>query len=380
MKKKILLLFVVFVCVVGCTKNLEKKKVPSTQKKETKEELAKELFEDYYPQAQKKVESMTIEEKVGQLFLARMNQDTFASEISQFHPGGYILFARDFEGETKDSIRAKINKYQEISAIPLVMAVDEEGGTVTQVSRYPNFRSSRFASSQQLYSQGGFEAIINTEIEKIALLKDLGLNLNLAPVADVSTNPNDYMYSRSFGHDASLTSEYIRQVVRINYQNNFADSLKHFPGYGSNVDTHTGIAIDERSCENFITNDFLPFQAGISESVPTILVSHNIVKSIDESYPSSLSSRIHEILRDDLKFSGLIITDDLSMDAISQYTNDENSAVLAVKAGNDFIITSNLQTDYDAVLKAVEEGKITISKLDIAVRRILAFKYRYHIA
>ena len=309
-----------------------------------------------------------------------MNQDVVESEIQTFHPGGYVLFARDFENETKESITAKIKKYQQLTTTPMIMAVDEEGGTVTRVSRFPNFRSMRFQSNQELYAQGGFDMIIATEKEKVSLLRELGLNLNLAPVADISINPNDYMYSRSFGQDAISTSNFIKYVVQTNYENQFASCLKHFPGYGSNIDTHTGIAIDERSYESFLENDFLPFQAGIKEKVPTILVSHNIVKSMDESSPASLSYKVHQILREQLKFSGLIITDDLAMDAISNYTNDENSAVLAIKAGNDLVITSNLQTDYEAVLKALHDGKISSSIIENALKRIIAFKYAYHIA
>lgn len=376
--KKGWILFLILLLLVGCDKKVEKEKKSVSNSE--KVIVEKDLFEKYYQEAEKKIVNMTLEEKVGQLFLARMNQDVAESEIQTFHPGGYILFARDFENETKESITDKIKKYQQLSATPMIMAVDEEGGIVTRVSRFPSFRSTRFKSNQELYAQGGFDMIIATEKEKISLLRELGLNLNLAPVADISMNPNDYMYNRSFGQDAASTSNFIKYVVQTNYENQFASCLKHFPGYGSNADTHTGIAIDERSYENFLESDFLPFQAGIKEEVPTILVSHNIVKSMDESYPASLSYKVHQILRNQLKFSGLIITDDLAMDAISKYTNDENSAVLAIKAGNDLVITSNLQADYEAVLKALQDGKISSSIMENALKRVIAFKYAYHIA
>lgn len=339
-----------------------------------------ELFGAYYEQAEERLKKMSKEEKIGQLFLARMDQNTIFSEISSFYPGGYVLFARDFEGETKASISAKIKSYQEKSKTPLVMAVDEEGGSVTRVSRYQSFRKSRFASNQELYGRGGFRLIEETEREKVSLLKEIGVNLNLAPVADVSTHPQDYIYKRSLGQDASTTSEYITGIVKVDRELQFADCLKHFPGYGNNVDTHTGIAIDERSYDTFVQNDYLPFQAGINEKVPTILVSHNIMKSIDDTLPSSLSFKVHQELREKLKFTGLIMTDDLAMDAISKYTHDDPSAVLAVLAGNDLIITSNLSGDYQAVLEAYDSGKIEQKTLDTSVRRILAFKYAYHIA
>ena len=256
-----------------------------------------ELFGAYYEQAEKKLKNMSKEEKVGQLFLARMDQNTIFSELSSFYPGGYVLFARDFEGENKASISAKIKSYQEKSSIPLVMAVDEEGGSVTRVSRYGSFRKNRFASNQELYKKGGFSLVEETEREKVSLLREIGLNLNLAPVADVSNDPRDYIYKRSFGQDAITTCEYIKRLVELDKKLQFAACLKHFPGYGNNVDTHTGIAIDEREYDTFIQNDYLPFQAGINEKVPTILVSHNIVKSIDDTLPASLSFKVHQELR-----------------------------------------------------------------------------------
>lgn len=341
-------------------------------------QVKKELFGTYYEKAEEQLKNMSLEEKVGQLFLARMN-DEREEEIKSIHPGGYVLFAKDFENKTKEMVKEEITKYQGQSKIPLILAVDEEGGTVTRVSRYKNFRSSKFPSNRELYQEGGFEKIEQIETEKIALLKELGLNLNLAPVADISTNINDYMYKRSLGQDKIVTSEFIQRVVKLDNDKNFASCLKHFPGYGNNVDTHTGIAIDNRAYASFTENDYLPFQAGIKEGVPAILVSHNIITALDETMPSSLSKTVHKELREKLEFTGLIITDDLIMDAIKKYKGEENSAVLAVLALNDLIITSNLKEDYEAVLNAVKNEKIDIETIDIAVRRIIAFKYQYHI-
>lgn len=369
MKKLFLVVFLFL--IVGCTYFLPEEKIS----KKSEQKIG--LFKINQEQLQNKMKAMSLEEKVGQLFLARMDSETINEEIKKYYPGGYVLFARDFEGETKESMKEKISGYQKQSKIPLIMAVDEEGGIVTRVSRFQAFREQRFASSQELYEQGGYSLIEEVEQEKIALLKSLGLNLNLAPVADISTNPEDYIYSRSFGKDKMLTSEYVRRVVSVNYQNHFANSLKHFPGYGNNVDTHTGIAIDEKAYQDLEENDYLPFQAGIKEKVPTILVSHNIVKALDEKYPASLSPKIHQELRRKLNFQGLIITDDLSMDAILDYTHSENSAVLAVQAGNDLIITSDFATDYQAVLDAVRKKKIKTNVIHEAVERILAFKSYY---
>ena len=203
--------------------------------------------------------------------------------------------------------------------------------------------------------------------------------MNLAPVADVSTSSNDYIYARSYGKGAEETAEYVGSVVQTMNNSGILSTLKHFPGYGNNVDTHTGIAIDERSYETFETSDFLPFESGISSGAPIILVSHNIVKCMDEQNPASLSENVHNILRDELGFTGLIITDDLSMDAVKEYADNGRAAVQAVKAGNDMIISSDFVKQKQEVVSAVESGEISEEIIDTAVKRILACKMTYKI-
>ena len=216
------------------------------------------------------------------------------------------------------------------------------------------------------------------ENEKINLLKSIGVNLNLAPVVDISTSPNDFIYSRSFGLDAKETSIFAKNMVKYSSNNNFSSSLKHFPGYGNNVDTHTGVAIDNREYEVFEKSDYLPFKAGIDEGVPFILISHNIVNSIDSNYPSSLSNKvITGELRNKLKFTGIVVTDDLDMDAVKSYATDGNAATLAINAGADMIITSDYINMYNEILNSVSTNIIDISVIDEAVRRIIAWKLSY---
>ncbi|MHB8130095.1 MAG: glycoside hydrolase family 3 N-terminal domain-containing protein, partial [Mobilitalea sp.] len=195
-----------------------------------------------------------------------------------------------------------------------------------------------------------------------------------APVCDVSTDPLDFIFNRSFGKNAVDTSEYVKTVVSTMNSEGIGSTLKHFPGYGNNVDTHTGIATDSRSYDSFLESDFLPFQAGIETGAGSILISHNIVNSMDENYPASLSSKIHKILREDLDFNGVIMTDDLSMDAIKQYTNDENAAVLAILAGNDLIVASNFDIQIPAVITAVKDNTISEERINESVMRILLWK------
>lgn len=198
--------------------------------------------------------------------------------------------------------------------------------------------------------------------------------MNLAPVCDISTDPKDFIYQRSFGKDAKETSEYIKTVVTQMKEENMGVTLKHFPGYGNNVDTHTGIAIDKRSYDTFTNSDFLPFKEGIAAGADSILVSHNIITCMDEQYPASLSPKVHEILRNELSFNGVIMTDDLDMDAVQEYAENGNVAVQAILAGNDLLILSDFEQQISAVLSAVEENVISESRLDESVTRILLWK------
>ena len=150
--------------------------------------------------------------------------------------------------------------------------------------------------------------------------------------------------------------------------------LKHFPGYGSNADTHTGIAVDQRPMETFETADLLPFKAGIEAGTPFVLVSHNIVNCMDPELPASLSPAVHKILREECGFDGIAITDDLAMDAVKAYAKDGAVAVLALQAGNDMIVTTDYRTQIPAVIAAVQEGTLDESVIDDACLRVLRCK------
>lgn len=333
-----------------------------------------ELFAEGYPEAQELLENMTLEEKVAQVFLFRCPSENALAAVQTYQPGGFMLFAKDFDGKTAEQIRTELESYQQASKIPMFLAVDEEGGTVVRVSRNANLAPKPFQSPQQVFQSGGMQAIVDDTVQKTQLLQSLGLNVNLAPVADVSTNPSDFMYARTFGQGAAETADYVKNSVATYNQQRMACALKHFPGYGNNVDTHTGIAVDHRPYETFMESDFLPFAAGIEEGAPMVLVSHNIVNCMDSEHPASFSPEVHRVLREDLGFTGLILTDDLSMEAIPAYTGGENPCAAAINAGNDLLLSSDLQADYNALLAAVQDGTVTEERLDESVLRILAMK------
>ncbi len=320
------------------------------------------------------LQHMTAEQKVRQMFIgAFKNGESILQETPAL--GGYILFSRDFENRTKDEAAAFIADCQKASDIPLLIGVDEEGGEVNRISKYSAYRSSPFLSPQALFREGGFEQIEEDTKEKCSLLSSLGINVNFAPVCDIAESPNDFIYTRTFAGDAQTTSEYVRRVVTVMKEENIASVLKHFPGYGGSADTHTGLAQDDRSLETFKTRDFLPFQAGIEAGADVILVAHTIVSSIDAEHPASISSAVHRILREDMNFNGIVITDDLAMQGILDYVGDE-AALLAIEAGNDLLCCTNYTEQLPAVLNAVSDGRISEERLNESVLRILTLKIR----
>lgn len=332
------------------------------------------LWAKYRSQAEGILSSMTLEEKAGQLFFIRCPSVDTVEQIAAFHPGGILMFGQDFAGLNAEQTIEKITSYQQASAFPLLIGVDEEGGTVARVSSNPLLRQTRFPSPQQLFNRGGMSAIISDAEEKSRLLLSLGINVNLAPVCDVSTMPIDFIYNRTLGQDAAHTAGYVDMVVGVMKKEGIGCVLKHFPGYGNNLDTHTGIAYDYRPLETFESSDFLPFQAGIQAGAGCVLVSHNIVSAMDSVNPASLSPEVHRILREKLGFQGVILTDDLSMDAIRMYTEGENAAVQAVAAGNDMLIVSDYSRQIPAVLQAVQDGRLDESLIDGAVVHVLCWK------
>ena len=319
--------------------------------------------------------TMTVEEKVGQMFFVRCPDTGAVEAVSQYKLGGYILFGRDFKDKTAEQVRNDISSYQSASGVPLLIGTDEEGGTVVRASSNPNLFSHRGLSPQALFAEGGMDSIIQDARQKSVTLLGLGVNVNLAPVADVSTDPNDFIYDRSFGQDAQATAEYVSNVVKTMDAEGIGSVLKHFPGYGNNVDTHTGVAIDERPYETFQTSDYLPFTAGIQAGADAVLVSHNVMSCVDNQLPASLSPAVHNELRSTLGFQGVIMTDDLAMDAVAAYAGDQSPAVMAVKAGNDMIITTDFQTQIPEVVQAVKSGEIDEAQIDQSVTRVLQWKY-----
>lgn len=380
--KRLLILFILLLALAGCADS-RKDMVPQTEPLPSETEVLPVTTEPLPIETlpaetipadpiQDMVDQMSPEERVGQIFLAGCNETVATEHIAQYHFGGMILFGANFRSDA--SADQKITNFQNVSRIPMLIAVDEEGGTVNRGSCFSHYRETPFASVRNLYNGGGMDWVLYQEAEKCALLGSLGINVNLGPVCDITTDPGAFMYRRSLGQNAAITSDCITQIVQLKNENNIGTALKHFPGYGNNADTHTGIAVDSRSLGELENNDLLPFMAGIEAGCGAVLVSHTIVECLDPDLPASLSPAVHQYLRNTMDFQGVIITDDLRMEAITDLYGPGEAAVLAVLAGNDLLCATEYTEQYEAVLAAVLTGRIDEDTLNSAVRNVLEWK------
>ncbi|MGX8692534.1 MAG: glycoside hydrolase family 3 N-terminal domain-containing protein [Clostridia bacterium] len=324
--------------------------------------------------AERRLASMSLEEKVCQMLMLCSSDEAELAEAASLGAGGLCLYADSFAGRDRDAVLAMTQELQAAARIPLLLAVDEEGGTVCRVSSNPLLRPTPFAAPRTLFRQGGWPLVESDTEEKAALLLSLGLNVNLAPVADVPLNPWNYIYDRSFSTDPAEAADYVRLAVTVMKREGIGCALKHFPGYGGSADTHAGQAVDERPYEAFAEGDFLPFAAGIEAGADAVLVSHNIVRCMDETAPASLSPAVHRILREELGFSGVVLCDDLRMEAITQFTGGRNAAVDAALAGSDLLCCGDFNGSAQALLAAAEDGLLPEARIDASVLRILRWK------
>lgn len=324
------------------------------------------IFNKFYDRAISRVHTMSLDEKIKQVLLARYN-DSYIEDV-----GGYIFFAKDFKGKNETSVKKMISTLQDKSDIPFLIAVDEEGGSVVRVSSNTLLRTEKYKSPKELYDNGGMNAIKADTIDKSNFLHKFGINLNLAPVVDIADDSNAYMYKRTIGYGKDITSEYAKTVINASKGTGVSYTLKHFPGYGNNDDTHVSSAQDIRNYEELMGNDIIPFKEGIDAGAESVLVSHNIITSVDDKNPASLSSSVHNILTKDLKFTGVIMTDDLDMGATK---NISKKYVKAIKAGNDLLIVTDYNGAFKELKNAINNKEISESLINDAATKIIAWKY-----
>ena len=312
---------------------------------------------------------------VAQLFLVKCPADGAAKLLRDHHVGGIILYSSDVSGHTPATLSAELSDWQERSPIPLIVAVDEEGGDVVRLSNNKNFRSERFPAPSEVYYEGGLDALRDIEAEKAELLKSCGINVNLSPVCDVVSEETGFMASRSLFQTAKTTGKAVSTMVKTMQGRGIGAVLKHFPGYGNLTgDTHTGKVVDDRDKEFLQAYDFVPFEYGIRAGAGAVMVGHSIVNKLDPTAPASLSGEVHRVLRKELGFQGVIITDDLTMGAVTDTYESGEAAVQALHAGNDLLITAWSEHQFNAIYEALTDGRLSRKTLENCAERIIQWK------
>lgn len=339
---------------------------------------------------------MTLEQKIGQLFIVSTDSLDFNAEtkmthkmkemIKTYQPGGVIFFSYNFTdhdnvNKNRNKLKRFIRKMQKKSQIPLFISVDEEGGAVARIANSEAFGTTKFPAMAEVGATGDASNAYTVGATIGKEIHELGFNLDFAPVADISTNTeNTEIGSRSFGSDTELVSDMVSQVVAGLQGNGVSATLKHFPGQGdSDDDTHKGFVDLDVTIDRLRKVEFLPFKAGIKAGADVVMVSHVAVRNITQNeVPASLSSlMVTDILREELQFDNIIITDAMNMKIITKFYDAGEAAVLAIQAGNDMILMpDDFVAAYNAVYEAVEDGDLTEKQINQAVSRILTVKIR----
>lgn len=318
--------------------------------------------------ARQLLDAMTPEETVGQLFLIHCGTESEADVIARYHPAGIYLDEAYFAAGTKPSVAGAVRSWQEAASVPLLIAVNEEGGEMSPISGNRAYRSAAFLSPRELYATGGLSLVRSETEEKCLLLGALGVNMNLAPVVDVTTDPGGFLYDRALGRDGETTGRYGKTMIETMNAQNTVGVLKHFPGYGNAVDVDRPYELDEIE-----ETDLMPFREGIEAGAPAVMVGHMPVNSGEGICPASLSEEVHKLLRRELGFAGVVMTDDMT-------AMDAQAAVEALRAGCDLLLTGSYEAQYAAVLEAVGRGELSMERVQESVLRVLKLKIQFNIA
>jgi beta-N-acetylhexosaminidase len=343
---------------------------------------------------------MSLREKAAQVLLVGFDGTTLtpgtAELLAYGPPGGLLLLGYNVSGA--EQLRMLTSSLQEAaaaagSAVGLLIAVDQEGGSVQRIHEgAPDLPAPRDVAETSSPEQAARLAAATA----LALL-DLGVNMNLAPVADVVSDPGSFLYSRTYAGDPAVVSTYVAAVVEAFAKNGLIAVIKHFPGHGSAAgNPHGESVISYADEESFATVHLPPFQAAFASGAECVMVAHLIATAYDPDSPASLSSAVVEgLLRDRLGFAGLVVTDDLGMAAVTaagpgasgdsddaaQAAGVGSAAVAALGAGCDLLICTGTSEQHlgtiDAIVKAVESGILDLHRLDQAVLRVLDLKLRH---
>lgn len=334
---------------------------------------------------QAQIKAMSLEEKIGQLVMVGVdgyeNDDNSQQLIERYHVGGFVLLKQNVKDVNQ--MRSLINSLKEtnsVNEIPLFLSIDEEGGRISRMPdefmKIPSSQRIGELNNTKLSYQVG--SIIGEE------LRTFGLNMNFAPVLDVNSNPKNVVIGdRAFGEEPSLVSKLGIQTMKGLQSQSIISVVKHFPGHGdTSVDSHVGLPTVNHDMKRLKSLELVPFSSAIENKVDAIMMAHILLPKIDSEYPASFSKTvISDVLRKDMRFDGIVITDDITMGAIVKNYDIGEAAVKSVKAGSDIILVCHDFAKEEAVLKALQKaaqtGSISMDRIDESVNRILKLKKKY---
>jgi len=348
--------------------------------------------EELQEKVQAKLSSMSLEEKVAQLFLITPEALTGAGTVTQageatkaaleqYPVGGLIYFQGNIvsEQQVTDMIAKQQQFSQERIGLPLLISVDEEGGQVTRVASCANVDVPKFEDTAQIGASGDSSRAHASGQAIGSYLSRMGFNLDFAPVADTLTNPdNTVVKRRSYGSDPQTVAEMAAQNLKGLESQGVYGCIKHFPGHGATLgDTHNGYAYTDKSWEDLKVSDLIPFQRCVAEGVSFVMVGHiSLPQAIGDDVPASCSqTAIQGYLRGELGYQGIVLTDALNMGAIVDQYSSAQAAIKAFQAGSDMLLMpADFRSAYQGVLDAVNQGSISQERLNESVTRILKIK------
>ncbi|OQY39471.1 MAG: hypothetical protein B6229_03710 [Spirochaetaceae bacterium 4572_7] len=388
MKNKILYVLIAFF-LLSCktteitTENTEEKTEVSEEKivgMEIKQPTQEEIKQTFIDEL---IENMTIEEKIGQLFIFQIRgykslTPNLKEFLDKYKPGGIILFSNNIVNDHQ--VETLIQEIQRDRDIPMFIGVDEEGGIVSRLGKNSNISVTHLPPALDIGNTGNVELAYNSGKILGRELTALGFNMDMAPVADVNTNPNNPVIgNRTYSADPIIAGEMVSQVIKGLHEYNIASVIKHFPGHGdTSLDSHLGSVVSPHGRERLNQIEFVPFIYGISAGTDAIMTAHMIMPKISSSpLPATLNPEIiTDIIRNDLGFNGIVMTDALDMGAIAQHYSSEKAAILGIKAGIDILLIPYKQSAaYTGLLNAVNSNEISIKRVNKSLTRILSVKY-----
>ncbi len=379
----ILLIFCIGIGLLGCK---QQQKTVSQQQQETNKTVTEHnIKEDFLNQ---KIANMTVEQKVGQLFFCAFRRDdrnipitvwneNVEKTIQQYHIGGVVLVGENID--TEQQTKQLIAEYRSHCDIPLLIGVDEEGGRVSRLHSSGKLQVVDIPSAGEIGESNDTNVAYEAGKTIGNELKELGFDVDFAPVADVNTNEqNTVIGDRAYSSDAQIAAEMVVAFIKGLNENGISACAKHFPGHGDTIeDSHNGIAVAYHTLEEMEKTEWLPFQKAIQQNVDFIMAGHiTTPNATTDGLPASLSyEMLTEQLRNKLQFEGIIITDALDMGAVIKY-NQQDTSLMAIKAGADMVLMPfELEKSYNAVCNAVKEGNLSEQELNEKVKRILSLKY-----